>query len=509
MIKKIITKLNIEHVLVSLFFVSILFIGLSVYKDYGISWDEMLQRGFGILNLNYVYGKSNNLFSAPNKLYGPSYQFTLIILELLFIKTGSSLKEIYEFRHLVNFLVHFSSCFFYYLLLKRILKDWKLGLLGTLMLFLSPRIFAHSFYNSKDLIFLDIFVIASYFSVVFLDKSSKKNTIVLGIVTAFLITVRLAGLLLPFLVVLLFFHKNRVRKIKEIEPLIIYGLTTFSLVFLMWPILWENPINIVIDAFNTAIDFPNKLKVFYFGQSISSTDLPWHYILGWLLVTTPVIYIILFFYGIFGYIKKGIRNLDTNFVFILSWFFLPLILVIVLKSDIYDGWRHMFFIYPAIIAVSTYGVKEILSLKRKFFSGVALLVLLINITFVSVFMIRNHPYQNVYFNVIAGKRAAIPQKFSMDYWGLCYRELLEYINSSVTAGDVANLYVRNDPALYNAEVFFPDNDKFNIVDNMSEADYYLTNYRDEDVPLPDNFKRQYSIMVDGFNICSVYEVNLE
>ena len=40
-------------------------------------------------------------------------------------------------------------------------------------------------------------------------------------------------------------------------------------------------------------------------------------------------------------------------------------------------------------------------------------------------MIKHHPFQNVYFNMLAGKE--IEKKFEMDYWGLSNKQALDYI----------------------------------------------------------------------------------
>ena len=40
-------------------------------------------------------------------------------------------------------------------------------------------------------------------------------------------------------------------------------------------------------------------------------------------------------------------------------------------------------------------------------------------------MIKIHPYQNVYFNFLAGKK--IEGKFETDYWALSNKQALEYI----------------------------------------------------------------------------------
>ena len=40
-------------------------------------------------------------------------------------------------------------------------------------------------------------------------------------------------------------------------------------------------------------------------------------------------------------------------------------------------------------------------------------------------MYSNHPFQNVYFNILAGKK--FNERFEMDYWGISNKNALEYI----------------------------------------------------------------------------------
>ena len=49
------------------------------------------------------------------------------------------------------------------------------GRLGSLFLILSPRIFAHSFYNSKDLAFLSFFIISIYTMVRYLEEKTLAS----------------------------------------------------------------------------------------------------------------------------------------------------------------------------------------------------------------------------------------------------------------------------------------------------------------------------------------------
>jgi hypothetical protein len=50
---------------------------------------------------------------------------------------------------------------------------------------------------------------------------------------------------------------------------------------------------------------------------------------------------------------------------------------------------------------------------------------IVSLTVTSLQMIRYHPHQYAYFNFLAGK--SVGQKFDLDYWGLSYRDGLEYI----------------------------------------------------------------------------------
>ena len=38
-------------------------------------------------------------------------------------------------------------------------SDWRIGLLSALFLVLTPRFFAESFYNSKDIVFMAVFAV--------------------------------------------------------------------------------------------------------------------------------------------------------------------------------------------------------------------------------------------------------------------------------------------------------------------------------------------------------------
>ena len=63
-------------------------------------------------------------------------------------------REIYFLRHLLNFLVAWAGAIAVWLLALRRFGDWRPALLAAAFLVFSPRLFAESFYNSKDIVFM-------------------------------------------------------------------------------------------------------------------------------------------------------------------------------------------------------------------------------------------------------------------------------------------------------------------------------------------------------------------
>src|SRR6185503_17656564 len=112
----------------------------------------------------------------------------------------------------------------------------------------------------------------------------------------------------------------------------------------------------------------------------------------------------------------------------LAWLFLPIGAVIIFKAHLYTSYRHVLFVYPALIFIGTIGLSWIACLWSKKgtgrFAAIMLIIFLVADSGRTVlFMIKNHPYQDLYFNRLAGKNLGEVQKhFELDYWGLSYRE---------------------------------------------------------------------------------------
>jgi len=165
-----------------LFFLAFLVLGCWVLDDYGISWDESIQRRHGRVSIDYAaekLGFDDHLPLEPSwhledyqwSNYGMVYQITANLLEQ---KLGyeDSPYLYYKLRHYLCF-VWLATIFFYRGLRIRFPDRAWYPLLGTLALILSPRIFAHGFFNPKDHILLAFYVISTTTLLRFLSASFR------------------------------------------------------------------------------------------------------------------------------------------------------------------------------------------------------------------------------------------------------------------------------------------------------------------------------------------------
>jgi hypothetical protein len=529
--------LTVPRICIVLFFLFYLSVGFSVYKDYGISWDEPIQRDSGIISAKYLtslivpsfnppeYSRVPSLRECPDCKYGIIFDSFMYFCDVLLGYHDNMLEQCFYFRHLCTFLLFFVSTIFFFLILNNRFNNWMIGLTGTLFLMLSPRIFADSFYNDKDIVFLSFFIIAIYFFIQFLNTKTHMNSFLFALSSALMVDTRITGVFVPFLAVimsLLDFIKAKPNSFtdafKGLIPLFTYLAYCLILMVFFWPYLWENPVRNFIDAFLYMAKYPWPYSDLYMGTFIKATSLPWHYIPVWILVTTPIMYTVFFLFGTFWVLRdtvwRGIKlycneNERQDFLFLLL-FIAPIVTVIILKSTLYNGWRQMYFSYVPFILIAVKGFVQILGIVKRAPAGVGARIasglvgfIILGLIATSYQMIRSHPFQNVYFNLFAGNN--IRQKFDLDYWGLSYRKALQdIVNEDKRA--VINLAANSTVPLLNNALLLKEEDVRRLkLTDVQHADYFLTAY--ESHPQDYQYTNEiYKIVVNNTKIMSVFKL---
>jgi len=433
------------------------------------------------------------------------------------------MREMFFTQHLLSFLYFFCGIVCFYYLLLRIFDDWQIALSGCIFLALSPRIFAESFYNTKDIPFMVAFIFAITSLTSLGQKINLRNILFHSLSSAIMISIRLNGVLILVISAISFicisYAANQSQsKTKLLSYFILYVFIAVGLTVIFFPTFQSNPFTELINGLKSLSHFPwSGGMVLFRGAMIDAAKLPWYYIPTWVLITTPIMISLFFTIGGIGLTFTFVKNPSEflknkhQFVVIMLWLFLPVAAVILLKSVLYDGWRHLYFIFPAFIIIALYGLKIFgNTVLRKVTppnrNTLLLFLSMLGMSFPMIFMIENHPYEYVYFNAFAGRNyQEIKKRYEMDYWGLSYFQALGYL-SHIEKSPNFQVYVDNTPGRLNA-IMLPANQmqRFTFVDNIDEADYFVTNFRWH--PAGFNYPTFFDIEVNGVGINTIYKLN--
>jgi hypothetical protein len=170
----------------------------------------------------------------------------------------------------------------------------------------------------------------------------------------------------------------------------------------------------------------------------------------------------------------------------------PIFSVIVLHSVLYDGWRQLYFVYPAMLLVATNGWVILWNAcGRTTLNRVALgTVTLISAGYMAFWMWNAHPIQNVYFNALAGD--GLRNRYEMDYWGLGNRNALEYIFSQ-DQSPLINVWADSWTPVEVSFILLRSEERSRLKrsNDRSNPLYILTNYRQVEEIDDSKYLRQY------------------
>ena len=525
------TSVVAKHACVGTGFLVLLLVGLAVFRDYGVSWDEPRQREIGGASAKYVaqtiapwlltktIEEFSDLEDFSDNDYGVAFETPAFVVEQLLGLTDT--RDVFMTRHLLVFLVFMGGVFALYRLASRRFDDWRIGLLAETCLVLSPRFFAEAFYNSKDIVFMAAFVIAMDAMVAFVMRPSIGTAILTAAATAFAVDVRIMAVILVAGSSALLLAKTARRDVSIPRALtllpVVMGLTA-ALVVAMFPWLWRDPLGRFVEAFQNMSHFRWEADVRYLGEDVHSTHLPWHYPLVWIAITTPLPYLVLAGVGLVSVARRTIacrfrlwaNDAEMQDLVFLALFCAPIVAVIAMRSVLYDGWRHLYFVYPALLLVATRGWTVLWEASRLNSIGRVCLgtVTILSLSQTTAWMFTAHPMQNVYFNALAGHDWR--RTFELDYWGLGNRRAIEYILAHDTS-PVVRIRAESWTPLENTVLILREEERRRVRLEGDEAvpRYLLTNYRgvkdiDEKRQAPGR-ELFYRLLVGDEVIVSVYK----
>ncbi len=505
------------------------FISLFIWDDYGVSWDEDIQMHHGRVSALEICNTFDwecktlreekdlkPLQEYRQKYYGTFFQ--LLAIGVDHWNGADTFSKRIRNRHFLGFLIFFLGACCFHGLLRLRFGDW-LALIGTLIFLTHPRIFAHSYYNPKDTLFLSMYWVCFYCFFLYLKKMRWWYLLGLGISTAIAINMRVPGIIIPLLCIGAITVFSGIEWKEKGIGVLLYVLSTFLGMFMIWPLLWTDTFPNLIAAFTEFSQFPWQNTLLYWGGYVMSDKMPWHYALSWITVTMPPLYLVLILagFGLMGYqFVKHFKQVFTEKTVLMDSLILgavigPYLAVVLLDSVIYGAWRHLFFIWGGLVYMGVFAVQYLSERPIRRSSTIINGLTSLAILWACIILFRTHPHQNVYFNSLVDTPM---DRFEQDYWGLSMKQGMEHLLTIIPEDKVSKVYAYDFPAWSNY-LAIPKEKRTHLkfAWNEDEADYFIDMYRRKD-HIKNFYLREgkyknliWEIKVDGSPILGLYSLD--
>ncbi len=423
-------------------------------RGFGVTWDEWMDSNNGMLVLRYLLsgGQDREFLNFWHGIYYSHLFYSLTGFAYgLFVhgapaefareglRNAGNLLGFYTFSHAMNALFGWLTILAAGMTLRR-LAGWRAAWIGALLLFLSPRFLGHSMNNPKDIPFAATYMTALLFLIRLvqeLPRISTRTAVFAGLAIGAAIGTRAGGFLLFFYLYLFvaavwFLDRQHSRPWPLqplIKPILIATVTGYFSGLIFWPYAQLNPLIHPLEALREFSKFAYwDNAVLFEGRLVKASLLPWYYLPKWILISVPHFALAGFFFFLF-LIPHWKKYFNLRLVSMTAFgFFFPLFYVLISGSIVYDGWRHVLFLYPPLILLIALGWETVLRLAeangKKWAAGLLFILLLIE---PAGWMLRNHPHLYVYFNSLTGGLNGAFGRYETDYWGNCLRPAAEWL----------------------------------------------------------------------------------
>ena len=515
---KFILNERINKIIINFLFLFLFLLGIIIYKDFGIGWDEISDRSFGnylskiivsffSLEIAEYYSASNLFIEKYNRYPNIFFEYTSSFFEFFLRKYFNIIttnKEVFELRHFLIFNFFLIGCYYFVKLNKKIYCNFFISLITLLFLITLPRVFGHSFFNSNDLIHMSFTIINVYYGMKFIEKKEPRTILILIIISCININSRISAIFIIGLI-LCFDYLFLYKKKKNFFVHLFIFTITILLTYITNPYLFKNSIVQNLHLLTVLFKHPNSSEVLYLNTFINSKDLPWHYLIIWILATFPIVTILMSFLSTFFlilYFNKNIIKKNYILIYTNCFFFLPIIFGIIFSSAHLDAERYAMFTYPYIIINIGFLLKFLILNKKFFMIYLSILIIFISINVYNLYSF--HPYQMIYFNELFRKNAHL--NFDIDYWGVVNRDAIKFILKS-SDKELIKIYAISSTPLENSKWILDENDakRILITDDISKADYILNNFRRYQKVIDNNkYELYYTIQKNNIKILEVY-----
>jgi hypothetical protein len=423
---------------------------LGTFVDYGMTWDEGVQNRYGrrLVRWYSTLGADGGAATQGDLFnYGGVFELAAQGTERL-LPFG-----VYEARHLAGAVFGFVG----------FVAAWGLGsrLAGALggfssllFLVLTPAFYGHSFANPKDIPLASLYALGAWAVLRASDALPRlgwREAVLAGAAIGLASGVRVAAVVLYGYAALLWLGclwlgargaggagvhwRGALRAGVALATTVVTG---WAVMVAFWPYAQVKPFRNPWLAWQKFSYFWDTVTVLYDGRLMIARDAPRSYVPKLFALTLPEFYLLaLLLGGVSALVLLGRRSAWSRattkrlfqLVWVLSLAVVPVAWVVIRRTPLYDGNRHLLFVVPPLAVVA--GVSVAVFLRRPGWGRARALAagaLLASAALTAADMVRLHPYQYVYHNrLFAGGVKGAVGRYQTDYWGSTFKEGIEWM----------------------------------------------------------------------------------
>ena len=460
--------------------------GLAVLDDYGITWDEGEQVLTAQYNLDYILRADAGIVElgrihAHGVFYGAAFELPLLLVERAF--GIQDYRGIHLSRHLLTHLFFLVGGLFAYLLARRLSGNSAVGLFTMLIFLLHPRLYAHSFFNSKDIPFLVAFIIALFLAHRAFRRDTVALFVLLGVGVGIAVNLRIMGVVLlaaiPSLRAIDFaFAQGGAERKRVILTTGAFALTAALSVYALLPYLWSNPVERAAEWWTTLSVHPNVVGEIFRGMVYPSTEFPADYVPVWFSIASPLFALALGLIGAGSVLggavrapRVAIRSGSLRFgLLLVGCVAAPVAAVVLLDVNVYNGWRQMYFLWAPFALLAAFGLAALTrALGRPRLRAAAYGATGAGLAATLASMALIHPNQQVFFNFSVDRVTPdyLQTQYVMDYWRHPMLQALEWLSDNANLLPAKTAPVGRARTLVTQEniAFLPDAARARIAGN--------------------------------------------
>jgi tetratricopeptide (TPR) repeat protein len=414
--------------------------------DAGISCDEILHYDHSVAVCNYFASGGNDKSALDTpvtnlKYYGQAYDNIVTIITQLF-----RIEDVYLFRNLMSAVMGWCTVMIT-ALFATWLRNVRTGILVIFLFAITPAFIGHSYNNLKDIPFAFAYIAGIFFILRFLSEEKIKWPTVIYLILsfAFCIGIRAGGLLLICYLFLFLFsvyalkYFNKTFELAEFKKRLytasVSSIASYFLSIILWPFAIQNPLVNIFKSYRIMAHYPLTFRQLFEGKVEWTDFMPWYYLYKSMLITIPIVV----FAGLILFlviIRKAGREKASAYIMLAFTVIFPLVFVIAEKSNLYSSWRQFLFVFPGIVLLSASGFVFLFEkLNKKALWIVILLTLVMSVHPVK-YMIRNHPYEYIYYNELTGGLNGAYTRYETDYYYTSQTEASKWLISYLRKNNI-------------------------------------------------------------------------